>query len=59
MANYAYDLAKEYNQFYHDHSILKETNASIQQLRLVLSEQVGLVIRRALWLLGIEAPEKM
>ena len=59
VANYAYDLAKEYNQFYHDHSILKETNASIQQLRLVLSDQVGLVIRRALWLLGIEAPEKM
>ena len=59
VANYAYDLAKEYNQFYHDHSILKETNTSIQQLRLVLSEQVGLVIRRALWLLGIEAPEKM
>ena len=59
VANYAYDLAKEYNQFYHDHSILKETNASVQQLRLVLSDQVGQVIRRALWLLGIEAPEKM
>lgn len=59
IANYAYDLAKEYNQFYHDFSILKETNSNVQQLRLVLSAEVGKVIKRAMWLLGIDVPEKM
>lgn len=59
VANYAYELAKEYNQFYHDFSILKETNADIQQMRLMLSAEVGKVIKRAMWLLGIDVPEKM
>lgn len=59
VANYAYELAKEFNQFYHDFSILKETDNSKRHLRLVLSAQVGKVIRHALWLLGIDVPEKM
>jgi arginyl-tRNA synthetase len=59
VANYAYDLAKEYNQFYHDYSILKETNAGLRRLRLVLSEQVGAAINRAMSLLGIEMAQRM
>lgn len=59
IANYTYDLAKEYNQFYHDFSILKEPDSSIQQMRLMLSAEVGKIIKRAMWLLGIDVPEKM
>lgn len=59
IANYAYELTKEYNQFYHDHSILKEENKEIQALRLSLSRIVGDTIRKSMWLLGIDVPEKM
>jgi len=59
IANYAYELTKEYNQFYHDFSILKEENSSARELRLVLSKNVGDIIRRSMWLLGIDVPEKM
>lgn len=59
IANYAYELAKEYNQFYHDHTILKEQNEGTRLLRLSLSEQVANVIKRGMWLLGIEVPERM
>jgi len=59
IANYVYDLAKEYNQFYHDYSILKEENVNIRQFRLILSENTAQVIRTALDLLGIESPERM
>jgi arginyl-tRNA synthetase len=59
IANYAYELAKEYNQFYHDYSILKEQNEGVRKLRLTLSACVADVIKRAMWLLGIEVPEKM
>lgn len=59
VANYAYELTKEYNQFYHDFSILKEENTDIQALRLSLSKIVGDTIRKSMWLLGIDVPEKM
>lgn len=59
IANYAYELAKEYNQFYHDYTILKEQNEGVRKLRLTLSACIADVIKRAMWLLGIEVPEKM
>ena len=59
IANYAYDLVKEYNQFYHDFSILREENADVRAFRLNLSRTVGNIIKRAMWLLGIEVPERM
>lgn len=59
IANYTYDLVKEYNQFYHDFSILKEENADLKNMRLILSAQVAKVIKAAMSLLGINVPEKM
>lgn len=59
IANYAYDLVKEYNQFYHDFSILREENADVRAFRLQLSRTVGNIIKRSMWLLGIEVPERM
>ena len=59
IANYAYDLVKEYNQFYHDCSILKEENAQLRSLRLALCETTADVIRTALNLLGIGVVERM
>jgi arginyl-tRNA synthetase len=59
IANYTYDLVKEYNQFYHDFSILKEEDAATRQFRLVLSAAVAKVVKRAMGLLGIEVPERM
>ena len=59
IANYAYDLAKAYNQFYHDFSILHEPDADLRALRLVLSDTVARIIRQAMDLLGIEVPERM
>ncbi len=59
IANYAYDLVKEYNQFYHDFSILREENADVRAFRLQLSRTVGDIIKRSMWLLGIEVPERM
>ncbi|MBP5763642.1 MAG: arginine--tRNA ligase [Bacteroidales bacterium] len=59
IANYAYDLAKEYNQFYHDTPIMKEEDVRKRQLRLVLSASVARVIKTAMSLLGIEVPERM
>jgi arginyl-tRNA synthetase len=59
ICNYIYDLVKEYNQFYHDYSILREENADIKTFRLVLSANVAKVIKSAMSLLGIEAPERM
>jgi arginyl-tRNA synthetase len=59
MANYCYDLAKEYNQFYHDFSILGERNESIRNLRMAISELTGRVLFSGMWLLGIEMPERM
>lgn len=59
IANYAYDLAKEYNQFYHDYSILREENEQKRNLRLLLSMTVGRTLKSAMSLLGIEMPERM
>ena len=59
VANYAYELTKEYNQFYHDYPILKEEKPEVQELRLSLSKIVGDTIRKSMWLLGIDVPEKM
>ena len=59
IANYVYDLAKEYNQFYHDHSILREEDEAVRSFRLRLSGMVADVIKRALYLLGIEVLERM
>jgi arginyl-tRNA synthetase len=59
IANYVYDLAKEFNQFYHDYSILKEENTAVRDFRLLLSKSTAQVIRTALDLLGIESPERM
>ena len=59
IAAYAYDLAKQFNGYYHDHSILKEENEAVRSLRLKLAEQVARVIRSAMSLLGINVPERM
>lgn len=59
VANYCYELVKEYNQFYHDFSILRETDAKKQAFRLVLSQNVAKVVRLGMGLLGIEMPERM
>ena len=59
IANYVYELAKEYNQFYHDYSVLYETNSDLRDFRILLSDQTAKVIRMALYLLGIEVPERM
>ena len=56
---YAYDLAKLFNGYYHDHSILKEEDAEVRRMRLQLAEQVARTIRHAMQLLGIEVPERM
>ena len=59
IANYVYDLAKEYNQFYHDCSILKEQDTAVRCFRQLLSETVADVIKRGMSLLGIEMPNRM
>lgn len=59
LANYSYDLVKEYNQFYHDFSILREENEALKVFRLALSQNVGKVVKLAMGLLGIEVPERM
>ncbi len=59
IANYVYDLVKEYNQFYHDYTILKEENVALRNFRLVLSEEVAKVVKSGMSLLGIEVPDRM
>ncbi|MDO5571387.1 MAG: arginine--tRNA ligase [Bacteroidales bacterium] len=59
IANYIYELVKEYNQFYHDFSILKEENADLRAFRLVLSDNISKVIKTGMALLGINVPERM
>ena len=59
IANYTYDLVKEYNQFYHDYSILKEEDKAVRAMRIVLSRNVAKVIKQAMALLGIGVPDKM
>lgn len=59
LANYSYDLAKEFNQFYHDFSILKEENIALKNFRLLLAKECAEAIKNAMGTLGIEMPERM
>ncbi len=59
VANFLYELAKEFNQFYHDHSILSAEKEELVKLRLLLVEVIGQVIESGMELLGIEVPERM
>ncbi len=59
IANYCYELASEYNRFYHDFSVLREEDARKRQFRIALSAAVGQVIKNGMGLLGIEVPERM
>jgi len=59
VANFVFDLAKEYNQFYHEHQILKVQDMTKRNFRIGLSEFVGNTINSAMNLLGIEVPERM
>lgn len=59
IANYIYELVKEYNQFYHDYSILKEENVHLKDFRLMLSGEVAKVVKSGMSLLGIEVPDRM
>lgn len=59
IANYSFDLAKEFNQFYHDFSIMHEPDMNLKQLRIVLAACVGKVLKLGMGLLGIEMPQRM
>jgi arginyl-tRNA synthetase len=59
IANYAYELAKEFNQYYHDTPILREENAELLAMRLVLVETIAKVLRKAMAILGIALPDRM
>lgn len=59
IANYIYDLAKEYNQFYHDFTILREENSQLRDFRLLLSRNVALTIKKGMALFGIDVPDRM
>jgi arginyl-tRNA synthetase len=59
VANYCFELAKEFNQFYHDHPILSESHEPTRDLRLLISATVGKVIKNGMKLLGIEVPDRM
>ena len=59
IANYTYELVKQYNQFYHDYSILKEGDPATRSLRLALCKSVARTVKQAMSLLGINVPERM
>lgn len=59
IANYVYELVKEFNQYYHDYSILNEPDAAVRSFRLLLAEQVARTVKSGMALLGIEVPERM
>ena len=59
LANYSYDLAKEFNQFYHDFSILKEEDVEVRNFRLQVAAQCAIAIKNALSMLGMEMPNRM
>lgn len=59
IANYCFELVKEFNQFYHDHPILGEEDEAVRNFRLVLAQTVAKVVKRGMGLLGIEMPERM
>ena len=59
IANYVYELVKEYNQFYHEFSILREEDEELKLFRLVLSKTVATTVKKGMKLLGIEVPDRM
>lgn len=59
IANYIYNLVKEYNQFYHDHSILNEADETVRKFRLTLSASVAKIVKSGMGLMGIQVPERM
>ncbi len=59
IANYVYELAREFNQFYHEFPIVFEENRSKQNLRLALTNAVGQIIKNGMWLMGVDVPERM
>jgi len=59
IANYAYDLAKGYNQFYQSIPIFAETDASKLKFRIAFSQVVADLLKKSMWLLGIHVPDKM
>jgi len=59
VANYVYELVKEYNQYYHEYPVIKEENADLRSLRIAISQLVGTAIHNGMWLLGIDVPERM
>ncbi|MDE7356821.1 MAG: arginine--tRNA ligase, partial [Bacteroidales bacterium] len=59
IANYLYNLAKDFNGFYQDTNVLREENATLKAFRLALVQQTGVILKKGLYLLGITAPEKM
>ena len=59
IANYIYELVKEYNQFYHDYSMLNEPNEDVKKLRLILSANVAQIVKSGMGLLGIDVPNRM
>lgn len=59
IANYAYELVKTFNQFYHDYSILREQDTAVRSLRLTLADVTARTVRTAMGLLGISVPERM
>ena len=59
VANYVYDLAKEFNQFYHDSPILFEDDEELRNMRLAICHSTATTIKKSMWLLGVDVPEKM
>ena len=59
IANYVFELAKEFNQFYHDHPVIKEPDPGVREFRIKLTGMTGMVIKNSMELLGITVPEKM
>jgi arginyl-tRNA synthetase len=59
IAQYAYDIAKAYNGYYHDNSILREERENVRNMRIMLSAEVARTLLRGMGLLGIELPERM
>lgn len=59
IANHVFELAKEFNQFYHESPIVFEEDKAIRDMRLSLSREVGRTIRQGMWLLGVDVPERM
>ena len=59
VANYVYELAREYNQFYHEYQIIKEDRTDLRDFRLILSKVTSEIIQSSMAMLGIEVPERM